>query len=157
MRRIFSLALIVLAISSAGGLGADNSLVTWKANNEKTKPTPAPWPVKTVTTVREAVPGGVKVRDTGERTDGTAINASYTAKYDGSPSPVSGQGLPYDSVSLKQVDANTFVYDAKKTDGKWHAHGRLTISPDGKTLTLTVRGTDGNGKQTTLISVYDKQ
>jgi hypothetical protein len=158
MRRIFSLALIVLAISSAAAaFGADNSLGTWKVNIEKTKHTPAPWPVKTVTTVREAVPGGVKVRDTGERTDGTAINASYTAKYDGSPSPVSGQGLPYDSVSLKQVDANTFVYDAKKTDGKWHAHGRLTISPDGKTLFLSVRGTDADGKPMMLRSVYDKQ
>ena len=75
MRRIFSLALIVLAISSAAAaFGADNSLGTWKVNIEKTKHTPAPWPVKTVTAVREAVPGGVKVTNTGERTDGTAIN-----------------------------------------------------------------------------------
>ena len=158
MRRIFSFALIVLAITSAAAaFGADNSLGTWKANIEKTKHTPPPWPVKSLTAVREAVPGGVKVTNTGERIDGTPINSTYTAKYDGSPSPVSGQGLPYDSVSLKQVNANTFVYDAKKTDGKYRAHGRLTISPDGKTLTLTVRGTDGNGKPTTLISVYDKQ
>ena len=158
MRRIFSLALIVLAISSAtAAFGADNSLGAWKVNIEKTKYTPAPWPVKTVTAVREAVPGGVKVTNTGERADGTAINSSYTAKYDGSPSPVSGQGSPYDSVSLKQMNANTFAYDAKKTDGKYRAHGRLTISPDGKTLTLTVKGTDPDGKPMTLRSVYDKQ
>jgi hypothetical protein len=119
--------------------------------------TPPPWPVKSLTAVREAVPGGVKVTNTGERIDGTPINATYTAKYDGSPSHVSGQGLPYDSVSLKQVNANTFTYDAKKIDGKYYAHGRLTVSPDGNTLTLTVRGTDGNGKPTALISVYDKQ
>jgi hypothetical protein len=106
--------------------------------------------------VREAVPGGVKVTNTGERTDGTPINSTYTAKYDGSPSPVSGHGLPYDSVSLKQVNANTFAYDAKKTDGKYHVHGRLTVSPDGNTLTLTVRGTDANGKPITLTSVSDK-
>jgi hypothetical protein len=65
--------------------------------------------------------------------------------------------LPYDSVSLKQVNANTFAYDAKKTDGKYHAHGRLTISPDGNTLILTVKGTDPDGKPMTLRSVYDKQ
>jgi hypothetical protein len=158
MRRNLSLALIVLAITSASvAFGADSSLGTWKVNIEKTKYTPAPWPVKSVTSVREAVPGGVKVTSTGERIDGTSINSSYTAKYDGSPSPVSGQGAPYDSVSLKQINANTFAYDAKKTDGKYRAHGRLTISQDGKTLTLTVKGTDPNGKPMTLRSVYDKQ
>ena len=158
MRRIFSLALIVLAIACAApAFGADNSLGTWKANLEKTKYTPAPWPVKTVTSVREAVPDGVKVTSTGERTDGTAINASYTAKYDGSPSSVSGQGAPYDSVSIKQVNANTFTYDAKKTDGKYHAHGRIVISPDGKTMTMTATGTDPDGKPMTIRLVYDKQ
>ena len=158
MRRIFSFALIVLAITSAAAaFGADNSLGTWKANIEKTKHTPPPWPVKSLTAVREAVPGGVKVTSTGERTDGNAINSSYTAKYDGSPSTVSGQGSPYDSVSIKQVNANTFAYDAKKTDGKYHAHGRLAVSPDGKTLTLTARGTDADGKPMTITLVYDKQ
>jgi hypothetical protein len=158
MRRIFSLALIVLAITSAAAaFGADNSLGTWKVNVEKTKYTPAPWPVKTVTAVREAVPGGVKVTNTGERIDGTVINSIYTAMYDGSPSTVSGQGAPYDTVSLKQINANTFAYDAKKAAGKYHAHGRLTISPDGKTLILTAKGTDPNGMPMTLRSVYDKQ
>jgi hypothetical protein len=43
MPRIFSLALIVLAITSAAAaFGADNSLGTWKANIEKTKHTPHP-------------------------------------------------------------------------------------------------------------------
>ena len=158
MRRILSLALVVLAITSAAAaFGADNSLGTWKANLEKTKYTPAPWPVKSVTSVREAVPGGVKVTNTGERLDGTAINSTYTAKYDGSPSPVSGQGAPYDSVSLKQLNANTFAYDAKQTDGKYHAHGRIVISPDGKTMTMTAKGTDARGKPMTITLVYDKQ
>jgi hypothetical protein len=158
MRRIFSLALIVLAITSAAAaFGADNSLGTWKANLEKIKYTPAPWPVKGVTAVREAVPGGVKVTSTGERIDGTAINSTYTAMYDGSPCSVSGQGAPYNRVSIKQVNANTFAYDAKKTDGKYHAHGRLAVSPDGKSLTLTARGTDADGKPMTITLVYDKQ
>lgn len=158
MRRIFSLALIVLAITSAtAAFGADNSLGTWKANLEKVKYTPAPWPVKSVTSVREAVPGGVKVTNTGERTDGAAINSSYTAMYDGSPSSVSGQGAPYDSVSIKQLSANTFAYDAKKTDGKYHAHGRIVISADGKTMTMTARGKNQDGKPMTITLVYDKQ
>jgi hypothetical protein len=159
MRRIFGLALMVLAIASTSAAFAadDNSVGTWKANVDKTKYTPAPWPVKSVTTQREAVPGGIKVTNTGERTDGSPINTTYTAKYDGSPATVSGQGSPYDTVSLKQVDANTFTYDAKKSDGKYHAHGRLVVSSDGKTMTLTAKGMDPDGKPMTITLVYDKQ
>jgi hypothetical protein len=157
MRRILSIAMIALSITSTVAIAADNSTGTWKANLDKTKYTPAPWPVKSVTSVREAVPGGIKVTNTGERTDGSAINSSYTAKYDGSPSTVSGKGAPYDTVSIKQVNANTFTYDAKKTGGKYQAHGKLVISPDGKTMTQTATGTDADGKPLTLKLVYDKQ
>jgi hypothetical protein len=158
MRRIFSLALIVSAIvSAAAAFGADNSLGTWKVNIDKSKYTPGAIPVKSITSVRESAPDGVKVTNTGERADGTAINATYTAKYDGSPTSVSGQGSPYDTVSIKQVNANTFTWDAKKSDGQYHSHGRLVISPDGKTMTLSAKGTDPNGKPMTITLVYDKQ
>ena len=70
MRKIFSLALFALAITTTvSAWGAeDNSLGTWKANIAKSKYTPAPWPVKSLTITREAAPGGVKVTNTGMRT-----------------------------------------------------------------------------------------
>jgi hypothetical protein len=55
------------------------------------------------------------------------------------------------------VNANTFAYDAKKSDGKYHSHGRLVISPDGKTMTLTAKGTGADGKAMAITLVYDKQ
>jgi len=155
---MISLALVVLAMSTTlAALEADNSLGTWKANIEASKYTPAPWPVKSLTVVREAAPGGVKVTTTGERTDGTAINASYTANYDGTPAGVTGKGAPYDTVSIKEVDSNIFIYEAKSTSGKYHASGRIVISNEGKTMTLTATGTDPDGKEMTLALVYDKQ
>lgn len=157
MRRIFSLALVILAIASVPAIGADHSLGTWKLNLEKTKYTPAPIPVKGLTSVREAAPDGVKVTNTGERTDGSAINASYTAKYDGSSTPVSGEGAPYDTVSIKQIDANTFEWNAKKADGKYRSQGRIMVSPNGKTMTLRAKGTDPEGKPMTVTLVWDKQ
>ena len=109
MRKTLSLALFALVITTTlSAWGADNSLGTWKANMAKSKYTPAPWPVKSLTVTREAAPGGVKVTNMGMRTDGSAINASYTATYDGSSSEVTGQGAPYDSISVKQEDAKTF-------------------------------------------------
>jgi hypothetical protein len=155
---MFSLALVSLAMTTTlAALGADNSLGTWTANVAKCKYTPAPWPVKSLTVTREAAPGGVKVTNTGMRTDGSAINASYSAKYDGSASEVTGEGSPYDSISVKQGDANTFTYEAKSSKTKYRASGRIVISGDGKTMTTTASGVDADGKPMTLKLVYDKQ
>src|SRR5690348_2941473 len=120
MRRMISRTLFVLAITTMVVLGADNSVGTWKVNVAKSKYTPGPIPVKSLTAVREAAPGGIKVTTNGERADGTAINGSYTAKYDGSPTAVTGTGVPYDTISIKQVNANTLTYEAKQTNGKYH-------------------------------------
>ena len=157
MRRMLSRFLAVLAITAVTVLGADNSIGTWKVNIAKSKYTPAPFPLKSLTSVREAVSGGVKVTNTGERADGSAINASYTAKYDGSAAAVTGTGSPYDSISIKQVNANTLTYAAKQTSGKYHASGRTVVSSDGKTMTSTSKGTDANGAAMTLKLVYEKQ
>ena len=83
MTRLVNIALFALAITTVTAFGADNSLGTWKLNVEKSKYTPAPFPIKSMTNVREVADGGVKVTVTGERADGAAVNVSYTAKYDG--------------------------------------------------------------------------
>jgi 2',3'-cyclic-nucleotide 2'-phosphodiesterase (5'-nucleotidase family) len=153
---MFSRVLAVLAITAVAALGADNSIGTWKVDVAKSKYTPAPFPLKSLTSVREAAPDGVKVTNTGERADGS-VNASYTAKYDGSWATVTGTGSPYDSISIKQVNANTFTYEAKQTNGKYRASGRTVISSDGKTMTTKAKGTDANGAPMTLTLVYEKQ
>lgn len=158
MRKILSLTLIVLATTfTVSAQSADNSLGTWKANTAKSKYTPAPWPVKSLTVTREAAPGGVKVTNIGTRTDGSAINATYTAKYDGSSSEVTGEGAPYDSISVKQGDANTFTYEAKNSKNKYRVSGRVVISGTGKTMTTTASGVNGDGKPITMKLVYDRQ
>lgn len=158
MGKMFSLALVALAFTTTlVALEADNSLGTWKVNIAASRYTPAPLPVKSLTLVREVLPGGVKVTTTGERTDGTAINTTYSANYDGTPAGVTGKGSPYDTVSIKEVDSNTFLYEAKSTTGKYSATGRIVISNEDKTMTLTAKGTDADGKEMTLALVYDKQ
>ncbi len=131
MRRMFSRLLFVLAIATLPALAADNSMGTWKANIAKCKYSPGPIPLNSYTLVRESAPGGVKVTVSGERTDGTPINASYTAKYDGSTSAVSGSGTPYDSMAIKQVDANTFTGEGKNSKTKYQSSLRTVVSRDG--------------------------
>jgi hypothetical protein len=158
MRKMLNIALAALAFATMlAAVDTDNSLGTWKANIAASTYTPAPWPVKNLTIVREAVLGGVKVTTSGERTDGTPINTTYSANYDGTPAGVTGKGAPYDTVSIKQVDADTFTYEAKSLSGKYSASGRIVISTEGKTMTLTATGTDADGQEMTLALVYDKQ
>src|SRR5438045_2647953 len=107
MRRMFTKVSVVLAIATMTAFGADNTIGQWKLNLEKSKYTPVPMPVKNLTVTREPTDGGVKVTTTGELADGTPLNASYTAKFDGKDVQVSGNA-PYDTIAIKQVNANTF-------------------------------------------------
>jgi hypothetical protein len=156
MRTILTKALIVLAITTIGALGADNTIGTWKLNAGKSKYTPAPMPVKNLTVAREAADGGVKVTTTGEQADGTPINASYTAKYDGKDVQVTGNS-PYDTIAIKQVNANTLTDARKKTGGKYRGTSRIVVSNGGKTMTSTTKGTNADGKAFASTFVFDKQ
>ena len=156
MRSRLSKALIALVLTTTAALAADNTLGTWKLNVEKSKYTPAPMPVKNLTVVREASGGGVKVTVTGEQADGTAINASYTVKYDGKEVSVTGNA-PYDMIAVKQVNANTLTDERMKTGGSYKATGRAVVSHGGKTMTTTTKGTNATGKEFTSTFVFEKQ
>jgi len=154
MRNILFKAFAVLAITAIAAFGIDESLGSWKLSMGKSKFNPKA-PVKSVTTTREAAEGGLKVATTGERADGTKLNYNYTAKYDGQEYPVTG--APWDTISIKQVDSNTFTTVSRKTGGKYKSTGRTVISKDGKTMTTTSKGTDGQGKPFSYTMVWDKQ
>jgi hypothetical protein len=147
---------LALAVTSIVAFGADNSLGTWKMNMEKSKYTGAPMPVKALTTTREASDGGVKVTLTGEQSDGTAINSTYTSKHDGKEVSVTGNA-PYDMIAIKQVNANTLTDERHKMGGPYKATGRMVISNGGKTMTSTTKGANGEGKGFTSPFVFDKQ
>ena len=156
MGTILTKALVALAITTIAALGADNSIGTWKLNVEKSKYTPAPMPVKSITITREASDDSVKVTIVGEQADGTPINASYTLKYDGKDVQITGNA-PYDTIAVKQVNANTFTDQRKKTGGQYKATGRTVISNDGKTMTTTTEGTNSEGKPFTSTFAFEKQ
>ena len=156
MRITLTKALVVLAITTVAAFGADNTIGTWKLNVEKSKYSPAPMPVKSLTVTREESDGGVKVTTTGELADGTPINSTYTLKYDGKDVQVTGNA-PYDKIAVKQVDSNTFTDLRNKTSGPYHATGRTVISNDGKTMTTTTQGANADGKEFTSTFVFDRQ
>ena len=151
---IFVKPLLLGTICVLASFGADNSLGTWKLNVSKSTFSP-PQPVKSLTTRRDASAAGVKVTTTGEFSDGTPIESGYTAKYDGTPAPV--EGTAWDTISIKQVDADTLTTETRRAGGKYHATAQVKVSADGKTMTVTANGTNVDGKPFTSTSVYEKQ
>jgi hypothetical protein len=150
---------IAFAIAAFGALAfcADNTLGTWKLNPEKSKPPAGQSRITSSTVVREASGDGVKVTIQGEREDKSKIDVSYTAKYDGKEVMVSGSGLPYDTIAIKQVNENTLTDVRSKKGGTYKGTGRFVVSNGGKTATLTTKGTTADGKPFAGVSVYDKQ
>ena len=64
--------------------------------------------------------------------------------------------LQKDMRSYMKIDDRTLGLNAKK-DGKTTVSGRIAVSADGKTRTVTVSGTDPTGKKFQSTAVYDKQ
>jgi len=156
MKRVLGITFAVLAMAAIA-FGADNTLGTWKYNAAKSKPNPAVSPIKNLTLTREAADGGVKNSAKGERADGSKFDASYTAKYDGKEVTVTGTNLTYDTIAIKQVNADTLTEERSKKGGKYHASLRTVVSKDGKTMTATQKGTGADGNAFTAVAVFDKQ
>lgn len=147
---------LALALCSVGvGLCfADEPMMgTWKLNEAKSKF--GPGATKNNTVVYEAAGDNVKVTVEGTDSDGKPTHNEWTGKFDGKDYPVTGDPNS-DARSYKKVDDHTLTFTVKKGD-KVTATGRIVVSPDGKSRTVTTSGTDPKGNKLSSTSVYDKQ
>jgi len=158
MRRIFIGLAAVLALTATGLLAEDydHSTGVWKRNVESTKYESAnPNPITSLIMTREGVPGGLKVTSKGHRKDGSPIDYTFTVKYDGKDYPCIGVGSVFETIAITRTDADHFPSVTKK--GKYLMHGMTVMSNGGKTMTITNKGTDADGKETSFSVVWDKQ
>lgn len=140
----------VAALCSA----ADDSMMgTWKLNEAKSKI--APGTTKNHTVTYEAAGDSIKVTVDGETADGKPAHNEWTGKFDGKDYAVTGDTAT-DMRSYKKIDANTLELTGKK-EGKVMMSGRIAVSKDGKSRTVTVNGTSSEGKKFKSVAVYDKQ
>ena len=133
---------------------ADPLVGTWKLNVAKSTYSPGPAP-KSLTAKIEAAGKGEKVTADGVRGDDTPIQVVYTAQYDGKDHPITGSPTA-DTVSLKRLDAITTERTDKK-GGKVVQTLTRKLSSDGKTMTVTIKGTDAEGRPINNLAVLEKQ
>lgn len=157
LARVFSLAVAVViasALVATVSAQASPEIGTWKLNLAKSKYSPGPAP-KSQTATFAAAGQGVKVTTDGVAADGSKTAQSYTANYDGKDVPLTGSTTS-DTVSLKRINATTVERTDKKA-GKVVQTLTRVISADGKTLTITTKGTNAQGQAVNNVAVYDKQ
>jgi hypothetical protein len=147
------LTLALCFVGAAVCFAADGFIGAWKLNEAKSKFSPGT--PKNTTVVYEAVGDNVKVTIDGTDGDGKPINNEWTGKFDGKDYPVTGDASS-DARSLKKIDDHTITFAVKKGD-KVITTGRIVLSADGKTRTVTTSGTDSKGNKVSGTAVYDKQ
>jgi hypothetical protein len=148
---VLTLALCFVAV--AVGFASNPHMGTWKLNEAKSKFPPGA--SKNHTVVYEAMGDNVKVTVDGTNGEGKPTHSEWTGMFDGKDYPLTGDPTA-DTRSYKKVDDRTMELTNKK-DGKVIVSGRIVVSADGKTRTVTVSGTDAKGKKVRSTAVYDKQ
>ncbi len=151
--RAMILALAVCFVGAAVCYADDAQMGTWKLNEAKSKL--APGTPKNTTVVYEAAGDNVKVTVEGIDSEGKPTRNEWTGKFDGNDYPVTGDANS-DARSYKKVDDRTLDF-AVKNKGKVTITGRVAVSADGKSRTVTVSGTDAKGNKVSSTAVYDKQ
>ena len=132
---------------------ADVSIGTWKLNEAKSKLSPGAG--KNTNVVIAPAGENVKVTVDGIGADGKPSHNEWTGKFDGKDYPITGD--PASNMrAYKPVNDHTLDLTEKK-NGKNTNTGRIVISADGKTRTVTASRTDPDGKTISFSYVYDKR
>jgi hypothetical protein len=150
--RIAAVTVALSFVAAAACFAANPQIGTWKFNEAKSK-MPAGMG-KNTTVVYAEQKDKIKVTVDGVDKDGKSTHSVWVGKFDGKFYPVKGN-LPYNSVAYKMVNDRTNDITTMK-DGKMVWSGRIEVSKDGKSRTVTINATDDKGKKVKGKAVYDK-
>jgi hypothetical protein len=130
--RITAVCLLAAATSL---WAADPFAGAWKLNLGKSKFEPGPAP-RSATMTWSETPGNTEVRTVGTRADGRQFQESYVPVYDSQEYKRPGP-WNFDSVINRQVSEHERE-DIFKRNGTVVGSSKLIVSPDGRTMTITM-------------------
>ena len=159
MNRLLKATALVLIVVGAAAVelaaqGADPIIGTWELNVAKSKYTAGP-ALKSQTRTYVAEGELIKVNLEGVDGTGKPMAASWSMAYDGKDRPQTGTPNA-DTLSLKRLNDSTVEFTQKKA-GKVVVTGTRTISPDGKEMTITSKGTNALGQTIDDVEVFEKR
>lgn len=150
--KTIALIISLVFVSVAMGFQNDPQIGTWKLNEAKSK---FAGKTRNQTVVYEVAGDQIKVTVDGVDENGGATHNEWTGKFDGKDYPVTGDAGS-DTRAYRMIDKHTLELTNKK-GGKTTVTGRIVVSHDGKSRTVTTTATDAQGKKITNVAVYDKQ
>ena len=150
--KTIALTISLFFASVAMGFQNNPQLGTWKLNEAKSK---FAGKARNHTVVYETTGDQIKVTVDGVDENGAAVHSEWTGKFDGKEYPVTGDANS-DVRSYRTINKNTLALSGKK-NGKVTLSGRIVVSRDGKTRTVTTSTTNAQGKKVVNTAVYDKQ
>ena len=150
--RIAAVALVLSLAATVACFAASPQMGTWKLNEAKSKLVPGMGKNHTVVYAEQG--DKIKVTVDGVDKDGKPTHGVWVGKWDGKAYATKG-GLSWTSIAYKVVNDRTNEITTMK-DGKVVWSGKITVSADGKSRTVTMSGTGADGKKFKGKAVYDK-
>jgi hypothetical protein len=158
MRRSSVLIILIAAAllgSPRSGRGQEDQpwLGTWSLQINQSGDQPNRY--KRVTSKIEGWGDGLKVTYDMVGRRGGLTHWEWTGKFDGQDYPVQGTDTALTN-AYRKIDNHSYEI-VLKLDGSVVATSHVTVSPDGKTLTVATLEQVGGGKTVTTNAVYEKQ
>ena len=150
--KAIALTISLVFVSVALGFQDNPQMGTWKLIEAKSKFANN---ARNHTVVYEAAGDDIKVTVTGVDESGAEVKSEWTGKFDGKDYPVTGDANS-DTRSYHMVNKNNMTLSGKK-GGKETLTGKIVVSADGKSRTVTTTATNAQGKKVTNVAVYEKQ
>jgi len=150
---VISAALLCGNAVAAGNQAKDPFLGTWMLDTDKSTFVPGPVPDDRTMTFELKDGAFHHITRTRNLFLGGTDDIDYTARFDGKDYPITGTGL--DTISLKRIDPNT-IERTGKVRGMVTETGTMKVSPDGKTLTISIKGSY-NGTSYSSVQVLTRQ
>ena len=154
-RALLTVAVGCFVVLFGAGTLAQSNVGTWAMNVARSKYSNNNPPKSAVLKIEAS--GNVTVTTVDvAAADGSTQHWTYRSAYDGRDVPISGNNPNADTASRRRVSPTTTETTFKK-GGKVSTINTAVVSSDGKTMTITAKGTDAQGKAVLNVQVYEKK
>lgn len=148
-------AAVALSTMTLSAQAPDPASGTWELNVAKSRFVPASMLPRSQTRTYQVTGNQETARHTGIDAQGNPTLIEFTVAYDGKEHPLKGYA-DWDAISMKRVDTHTTEFTQSR-GGKVTLTGKRVVSKDGKTMTITARGTTAKGEPVDTLAVFDKR
>ena len=135
---------------------ADPTIGTWRLNVAKSEFKAPALHLKSEVRTYEESPEGVKVRIRTIEGDGHSVTVEYPANYDGKYYPVRGSGGPADAIALTTINDHEAALTLMHGNNIVATALRV-VSKNGRTMTISYKGSDPVGRQVDRLLFYERQ